>query len=98
MAAMYCEDGEPLEWHRAQIFAINNLPKVTVNYVDYGTEGQVCLSNLRLVSHAVSITISKDQENPNFWAFDTFGSLTNNPVFNPGSLGKYPDGTEISKF
>ena len=50
VAAMYCEDGEPLEWHRAQIFAINNLPKVTVNYVDYGTEGQVCLSNLRSVS------------------------------------------------
>jgi len=49
VAAMYCEDGEPLEWHRAQIFAINNLPKVTVNYVDYGTEGQVCLSNLRLL-------------------------------------------------
>ena len=57
VAAMYCEDGEPLEWHRAQIFAINNLPKVTVNYVDYGTEGQVCLSNLRLV-YIVSITIS----------------------------------------
>ena len=41
---------------------------------------------------------NKDQENPNIWAFDTFGNLTNNPVFDPGRLGKYPDGTEISKF
>ena len=38
---------------------------------------------------------SKDQENPNFTAFDQFGSLTNNPVFEPGALGKCSDGTEI---
>ena len=37
----------------------------------------------------------KDQENPNFCAFDTLGSLTNDPVFDPGRLGRYPDGTEI---
>ena len=40
----------------------------------------------------------KDQENPNFRAFGTYGSLTNYPAFNPGKFGKYPDGTEISKF
>ena len=40
---------------------------------------------------------SKDQENPNFSAFDTCVSLTNNPVFEPGRLGKRSDGTKISK-
>ena len=40
---------------------------------------------------------NKDQENPNFSAFDTCESLTNNPVFEPGRLRKYPDGTEIKK-
>ena len=39
----------------------------------------------------------KDQENPNFSAFDTSESLTNNPVFEPGRLGKRSDGTKISK-
>ena len=49
--------------------------------------------------HAAPLWLfSKDQENPNFWAFDTLGSLTNNPVFEPGRLGKYLGGTEISKF
>ena len=42
--------------------------------------------------------VAKDQENPNVWAFDAFGSLTNNPVSDPDRLGKYPDGAEISKF
>ena len=40
---------------------------------------------------------SKDQENPNFSAFDTFASLSNDPVFDPGRLGKRSDGTEITK-
>ena len=40
---------------------------------------------------------SKDQENPNFSAFDTCGSLSNDPVFDPGRLGKRSDGTEITK-
>ena len=40
---------------------------------------------------------SKDQENPNFSAFDAFGSLSNDPVFDPGRLGKRSDGTEITK-
>ena len=38
---------------------------------------------------------SKDQENPNFSAFDTLGSLSNDPVFDPGRLGKCSDGTKI---
>ena len=38
---------------------------------------------------------TKDQENPNFSAFDQFGSLTNNSVFDPGRFGKCPDGMEI---
>ena len=38
---------------------------------------------------------SKDQENPNFWAFETRGSLTNNPLFEPGRLGTRSDGTKI---
>ena len=46
----------------------------------------------------MNILFYKDQENPNFSAFDTFGSLTNHQVFDPGWLGKYPVGTEISKF
>ena len=37
----------------------------------------------------------KDQENPNFSAFDTLGSLSNDPVFDPGRLGKRSDGTKI---
>ena len=41
---------------------------------------------------------SKDQENPNFSAFDAFGSLSNDPVFDPGRLGKRSDGTKITKF
>ena len=49
--------------------------------------------------HAAPLWLfSKDQENPNFWVFDTLGSLKYNPVFEPGRLGKYLDGTEISKF
>ena len=32
----------------------------------------------------------KDQENPNFSGFDTFGSLSNDPVFDPGRLTFYP--------
>ena len=39
----------------------------------------------------------KDQENPNFNAFDTFVSLSNDPVFDPGRLGKRSDGTKITK-
>ena len=42
--------------------------------------------------------IWKDQENLNFCAFDTFGSLADNPEFDPGRLGKYPADTEISRF
>ena len=38
---------------------------------------------------------TKGQENPNFSAFDQLGSLTNNPVFEPGAFGKCSDGTEI---
>ena len=49
-----------------------------------------------LIKVAVGI-IFKDQENPNFSAFDTLGSLSNDPVFDPGRLGKRSDGTEISK-
>ena len=30
----------------------------------------------------------KDQENPTFSAFDTLGSLSNDPIFDPGRLGK----------
>ena len=41
--------------------------------------------------------VGKDQENPNFSAFDTFGSLSNDPVFDPGRLGKLSDGTKITK-
>ena len=37
------------------------------------------------------------QENPNFSAFDKCGSLSNNPIFQPGRLGKRSDGTKISK-
>ena len=40
---------------------------------------------------------SKDQENPNFSAFDTSASLTNSPVFHPGRFGTRSDGLEISK-
>ena len=40
---------------------------------------------------------SKDQENPNFSAFDTLGSLSNDPVLDPGRLGKRSDGTKIPK-
>ena len=40
----------------------------------------------------------KDQENPNFSAFGTCGSLSNDPVFDPGRLGKRSDGTKITKF
>ena len=40
---------------------------------------------------------TKAQENPNFSAFDTCGSLSNNSVFDPGRLGKRSDGTKISK-
>ena len=39
----------------------------------------------------------KDQENPNFSAFGTCGSLSNDPVFDPGRLGKRSDGTKITK-
>ena len=39
----------------------------------------------------------KDQENPNFSAFGTLGSLSNDPVFDPGRLGKRSDGTKIPK-
>ena len=39
----------------------------------------------------------KDQENPNFTAFDACGSLSNDQVFDPGRLGRYPDGTEMLK-
>ena len=38
-----------------------------------------------------------DQENPNFSTFDTHGSLSNDPVFDPGRLGKRSDGTEITR-
>ena len=41
---------------------------------------------------------TKDQENPNFSAFDTCVSLTNNPIFDPGRLGTRSEGTKISKF
>ena len=41
--------------------------------------------------------IPKDQENPNFSAFGTLGSLSNDPVFDPGRLGKRSDGTKITK-
>ena len=40
---------------------------------------------------------SNDQENPNFSAFDACGSLSNDPVYDPGRLGKRSDGTEITK-
>ena len=40
---------------------------------------------------------SKGQENPNFSAFDTLGSETDNPAFDPGRFGTRPDGTEILK-
>ena len=40
---------------------------------------------------------SKAQENPNCNAFDTFGSLSVNSVFDPGRYGKYPDGPEDLK-
>ena len=40
---------------------------------------------------------AKDQENPNFNALDTLGSLSNDPIFDPGMLGKRSDGTEITK-
>ena len=39
----------------------------------------------------------KDQENPNFSAFGTFGRLSNDLVFDPGRLGKRSDGTKITK-
>ena len=39
----------------------------------------------------------KDQENPNFSAFDACGSLSNDPAIDPGRLGKRSDGTKISK-
>ena len=41
------------------------------------------------------LVCNKDQENPNFRAFDSFGSLTNNPLFDPGRLGTRSDGTKI---
>ena len=41
--------------------------------------------------------MNKDQENPNFSAFGTCGSLSNDPVFDPGRLGKRSDGTKITK-
>ena len=47
---------------------------------------------------SVNSRFFKDQENPNFSAFDTFRSLTNDPVFDPGRLGKRSDGTKITKF
>ena len=43
------------------------------------------------------LLLSKDQENPNFSAFGTCGSLSNDPVFDPGRLGKRSDGTKITK-
>ena len=42
-----------------------------------------------------SVVITKAQENPNVFAFGTFGSLMAILGFEPGRLGKYPDGTEI---
>ena len=41
---------------------------------------------------------AKDQENPNFSAFDALGSLSNDPIFDPGRLGKRSDGTKIEEF
>ena len=41
--------------------------------------------------------VIKDQENPNFSAFDRLESLSNDPIFDPGRLGKRSDGTEIRK-
>ena len=40
---------------------------------------------------------TRDQENPNYSAFDTLGSLSNDPVFDPGRLGKRSDGTKIPR-
>ena len=70
------------------------------HHYDFSPE-QTCSTFVTFLQnrHAAPLWLfSKDQENPNFWAFDTLGSLTNNPVFEPGRLGKYLDGTEISKF
>ena len=50
-----------------------------------------------MVSSTANI-LDKDQENPNFSAFGTCGSLSNDPVFDPGRLGKRSDGTKITKF
>ena len=69
------------------------------HHYDFSPE-QTCSTIVTFLQnrHAAPLWLfSKDQENPNFWAFDTLGSLTYNPVFEPGRLGKYLDGTEISK-
>ena len=42
------------------------------------------------------MVVYKDQENPNFSAFGTCGSLSNDPVFDPGRLGKRSDGTKMN--
>ena len=41
----------------------------------------------------ITKTFCKDQENPNFSAFGTCGSLSNDPVFDPGRLVTRSDGT-----
>ena len=50
-----------------------------------------------LLQHEIWARKIKDQEKPNFSAFDKFGSLSNDSVFEPGRLGKRSDGTKISK-
>ena len=37
----------------------------------------------------------KNQESPNFSVFHTLGSLSNDPVFDPGRFGKRSDGTKL---
>ena len=56
VGAMYCEHGEPTDWHRAKVLAFKSTTPtngtVTVIYVDYGTICEVVFDDIRLLPKA----------------------------------------------
>ena len=56
------------------------------------------MPQIRFSSCENTIAKIKDQENPNFTAFGTSANLSNDPLFDPGRLGKRSDGTKIHDF
>ena len=56
VGALYCENNDPLDWHRAKVLSLKmtsaSNASVVVSFVDYGTIDEVGLDDIRLLPKA----------------------------------------------